>query len=97
MGFVRCLMGGETELRAIAAHNINKDAGKFQEGRTAMLVFGDLIEQFVSKGSGQDNLGLGQLTFMKFTGGDGVVTRVICSYSPCSNKKKDSGTVYQQH
>jgi hypothetical protein len=36
--------GGETELRAIAAHNVNKDAGKFQEGRTAMLVFGDLIE-----------------------------------------------------
>jgi hypothetical protein len=34
---------------------------------------------------------------MKFTGGDGVVTRVICSYSPCSNKTKDPGTVYQQH
>jgi hypothetical protein len=34
---------------------------------------------------------------MKFTGGEGVVTRVICGYSPCSNKKKDSGTVYQQH
>jgi hypothetical protein len=34
---------------------------------------------------------------MKFTGRDGVVTRVICGYSPCSNKKKDSGTVYQQH
>jgi hypothetical protein len=25
------------------------------------------------------------------------VTRVICGYSPCSNKKKDSETVYQQH
>jgi hypothetical protein len=34
---------------------------------------------------------------MKFTGRGGVATRVICSYSPCSNKKKDSGTVYQQH
>jgi hypothetical protein len=62
-----------------------------------MLVLGDLIEQFDPEGSGQDDLGLGQWTFMKFTGGDGVVTRVICRYSPCSNKKKDSGTVYQQH
>jgi hypothetical protein len=34
---------------------------------------------------------------MKFTGGEGVVTQVICSYSPCSNKKKDLFTVYQQH
>ncbi len=84
-------------MRAIAAHNINKDAWKFQEGRTAMLVFGDLIEQFNPEGSGQDDLGLGRWMFMKFTGGDGVVTRVICGYSPCSNKKKDSGTVFQQH
>jgi hypothetical protein len=34
---------------------------------------------------------------MKFTGGEGVVTQVICGYLPCSNMKKDSGTVYQQH
>jgi hypothetical protein len=26
-----------------------------------------------------------------------TVTRVICGYSLCVNKKKDSGTVYQQH
>jgi hypothetical protein len=44
--------GGETELRAIAAQNANKDAGKFQEGGTAMLVFGDLIEQFDPEGLG---------------------------------------------
>jgi hypothetical protein len=62
-----------------------------------MLVFGDLIEQFDPEGSGGDDLGLGRWTFMKFTGGDGVAKRVICSYLPCSNKKKDSGTVYQQH
>ncbi len=96
-GFCQMFNGGETELRAIAAHNVNKDAGKFQEGGTAMLVFGDLIEQFDPEGSGQDDLGLGQWAFMKFSGGDGVVTQGVCSYSPCSNKKKDSGTVYQQH
>jgi hypothetical protein len=96
-GFCQMFNGGETELRAIAAHNVNKDAGKFQEGGTAMLVFGDLIEQFDLEGLGQDDLGLGRWAFMKFSGGNGVVTQVICGYSPCSNKKKDSGTVYQQH
>ncbi len=96
-GFCQMFNRGETELRAIAAHNVNKDVGKLQEGGTAMLVFGVLIEQFDPEGLGQDDLGLGRWTFMKFTGGDGVVTRVICGYSPCSNKKKDSGTVYQQH
>ncbi len=96
-GFCQMFNEGETDLRAIAAHNANKDTGKFQEGKTAMLVFGDLIEQFDPEGLGQDNLGLGRWTFMKFTRGEGFVTRVICGYSPYSNKKKDSGTVYQQH
>jgi hypothetical protein len=96
-GFHQMFNGGETELRVIAAHNVNKDAGKFQEGGTAMLVFGDLTEKFDPEGLGGDDLGLGQWAFMKFAGWDGVGTRVICGYSPCSNKKKDSGTVYQQH
>jgi hypothetical protein len=34
---------------------------------------------------------------MLFRGANNTVTRVICGYSPCANKKKDSGTVYQQH
>jgi hypothetical protein len=34
---------------------------------------------------------------MRFVGDDRIVTRIICGYSPCANKKKDSGTVYQQH
>ena len=34
---------------------------------------------------------------MRFAGEDRIVTRIICGYSPCVNKKKDSGTVYQQH
>ena len=96
-GFFPMFNGGETNLRAIVAHNANKEAGKFQEGGTAMLVHGDLIKQFDLEGSGWGNLGLGQWTFMKFMGGEGVVTQVTCGYLPCSNKKKDLGTVYQQH
>jgi hypothetical protein len=89
--------GRETELRAIASHNRNKDAGKFQEGGTVMMVYGNLIEQFDPEESGQDDLGLGRWTYMLFCGTNITVTRVICGYSPCANKKKDSGTVYQQH
>ncbi len=51
-GFCQMFNGGETKLRTIAAHNVNEDTGKFQEGGTAMLVFGDLIEQFDPEGSG---------------------------------------------
>jgi hypothetical protein len=65
-GLRQMFNGGETELRAIAAHNINEDAGKIQEGGTAMLAFGDLIEQFDPNSSGQDDLGLGRWTFMKW-------------------------------
>ena len=43
-GFFPMFNGGETNLRAIVAHNANKEAGKFQEGGTAMLVYGDLIK-----------------------------------------------------
>ncbi len=96
-GFQQMFNGGETELWAIASHNSNKDAGKFQEGGTAMMVYGDLIQQFDPEESGRDDLGLGWWTYMLFCGTNNTVTLVICGYSPCANKKKDSGTVYQQH
>jgi hypothetical protein len=53
--FCQMFNGGETELRAIAAHKVNNDAGKFQEGGTAMLAFGDLIEQVDPEGLGRDD------------------------------------------
>jgi hypothetical protein len=89
--------GGETELWAIGSHNRNKDAGKFQEGGTAMMIYGNLIQQFDPEESGRDNLGLGRWTYVLFCSTNNTVTRVICGYSPCANKKKDSGTVYQQY
>ena len=63
----------------------------------AMMVYGNLIQQFNPEASGRDDLGLGRWTYMLFRGTNNTVTRVICGYSPCANKKKDSGTVYQQH
>jgi hypothetical protein len=61
------------------------------------MVYGNLIQQFDSEDYRQDDLGLGQWMYMKFSGCDNIVTWVICRYSPCVNKKKDLGTVYQQH
>jgi hypothetical protein len=89
--------GGETELQAIASHNRNEDRGKFQEGGMVVMVYGNLIQQFALGESGQDKLGLGRWTYMLFRGANNTVTQVICGYSPCANKKKDSRTVYQQH
>jgi len=88
---------GETDLRAIASHNVHESVGKYQEGSTAVLSYGNLLQQFDQEGSGRDDLALGRWTHMRFVGEDRIVTRVICGYSPCANKKKDSGTVYQQH
>jgi hypothetical protein len=96
-GTIQMFNGGETELRAIASHNWNEEVGKFQEGGTAMMVYGDLIQQFDPEALGRDDLGLGRWTYMLFCGTNDMVTQVICGYSPCANKKKDSGTVYQEH
>jgi hypothetical protein len=84
-------------LQAIASNNANEEAGKFQERGMALITYGDLIQLFDSKRSGWNNLGLGCWTYMRFIGDDKIITRVICRYSPCINKEKDLGTVYQQH
>jgi hypothetical protein len=59
-----------------------------------MMVYGNLIQQFDMEGSGWDNFGLGRWTFTRLTGDHKLITRVIWGYSPCTNKKKDLGTVY---
>jgi hypothetical protein len=89
--------GGETDLREIASHNVHKSVGKYQEGGTVVLSYGNLLQYFNPEGSGRNDLGLGCWTYMRFVGEDRIVTRVICGYSPCANKKKDPSTVYQQH
>ena len=52
--------------------------GRVQEGCTAMLVFGNLMDHFDGDGLVRDELGLGRRTFMRFEGSDGVVTYVVC-------------------
>ena len=59
-GFRQMFNGGETELWAIASHNVHESVGKFQEGGTAVLSYGNLIQQFDPEGSVRNNLGLGR-------------------------------------
>ena len=77
-GFRQMFNGGETDLGAIASHNVHETVGKYQEGGTAVLSYGNLLQQFDPEGSGRDDLGLGRWTYMRFVGDDRIVTRVIC-------------------
>ena len=50
--FRQMFNGGEMDIRAIAAHNANGNVGQVQEGGTAMLAFGNLVDQLDVDGSG---------------------------------------------
>lgn len=98
-GFSQMFKGGEAEIRSIAAHNSNegKEVGKVQEGGTAMLLYGETIEQYDFEASGKDDTGLGRWVSMVFRGENGLVTRVVTCYNPCYNSNAGSRTSYQQH
>ena len=81
-GFHQMFNGRESDLRAITSHNVHEIVGKYQGGGTAMMSYGNLLQQFDPEGSGRGDLGLGCWTYMRFVGDDRIVTKVICGYSP---------------
>ena len=82
-GFSQMFRGGEAEIKTVAVHNANENVDRTQEGGTSLLCYGPLIEQYDFEHSGKDGTGLGRWVVM-----GGMVTRVICGYNPCYNKKK---------
>ena len=97
-GFSQLFKGGEAEVRAVAAHN-RHEGGKVvrrQEGGTAALVFGQLVEQYDFAASGRDESGLGRYVVLVFRGSNGIVTRVVCGNCPCASRKKATRSSYQQ-
>ena len=94
-GFNQLFKGGEAAVQSIVAHNVHESVGKIQQGGTALMLFGQLLQQLDPNESGKDPTGLGRWSVMTFQG-EGVRTRIICGYNPCYNTKKDSGTSYQQ-
>lgn len=91
-GFGQMFRGGEAEIRTVAAHNRHegREAGRVQEGGTAMLLFGELIEQYDFEESGRDSSGLGRWVVMVFRGEEGLTTRVVCGYNPCYTTRRSS-------
>ena len=95
-GFCQMFNGREAHIRAKAAHNVHehKEAGRIQEGGTAIILFGELAQQYDNEGSGRDETGLGRITFIRLKGADRIVTQIICGYNLC--KRKNLGGSCQQ-
>ena len=89
--------GGEADIRSVAAHNVHENVGEFQEGGTALLAYGPIIEHHDLKGSCKDETGLGRWVVMTLVGEEGRKTKLVCGYNPCYNRKLVSNTSYQQH
>ena len=96
-GLSQMFQGGESEIRSVGAHNVHENIGRTQEGGTALLLYGPLIEQYDFEHSGKEDTGLGRWVVMVFRGSEGIITRIICGYNPCYNNKTGSKTSYQQH
>ena len=95
--FGRLFRGGETEMRSVVAYNVHENVRRVQEGGTAMMLFGPLVQQYNSSESIKDETGLGRWVVITLTGAEGFTTRIVCGYNPCGNSRLDTGTVYAQH
>ena len=97
IGFNQLFRGGETDICSIVAHNVHENVNRVQEGGTATLLFGPMIQHFNPDESQKDETGLGRWVVTTLTGHQGFTTRIICGYNPCGNSNLESGTVYAQH
>ena len=96
-GFNQLFRGGESDICSVAGHNVHENVGRVQEGGTAVMAFGPIIEQMDYDSSQCNALGLGRWTFMRFIGANNRATIFLCGYVPCYNNKTGSMTSYQQH
>ena len=94
--FRKMFQGRETNIRAVVARNVQKNISKSQEGGTALLAKGPIIEQYDFGHSGKDNTGPARVT-MVFCGSEGDTTRIVCGYNPCYYNPKKSRMFYQRN
>ncbi len=87
--------GGESDIRSVTACNTNENVNKIQEGGTARLAYGPVIDYLDLRGSNKDETGLAQRVVMTFVGSDGVKTKIVSGYNPCYNNNVLSSTSYQ--
>ena len=86
----------ELACTAVSAHNVHKGkiAGRVQEGGTGIIWFEEPTGYI--KKTGRDSEGLGQWSWVLFSGAQGHNTQVITAYNPCKTTNANSGTSYQQ-
>jgi hypothetical protein len=63
--------------------------------RAALLSIGKVAHQV--NGAGCNASGLGQWTWMKYQGQDGISLWIICGYRPVKPSSPVAGSVYSQH
>lgn len=96
-GLGKMFQGGGTEVRAVTGHNVHENIAKVQEGGTALLAYGWILDHLDSGEVQRDELNLGRWVVMTFRGAGDLKTRILCGYNPCYNRSKTpNGTVYQQ-
>jgi hypothetical protein len=95
-GWNHLFRGGEADVRSVIAQNVHegRNVGRTQEGGTSIVMFGQLTEHLDMPNSGKDESGLGRWLMMVIKG-EGMQTRIICSYNPCNSRKTGSSTSYQ--
>ncbi len=73
---------------AVSAHNVHevKYAGRVQEGGTGMICFGESMG-YITK-TEQDEEGLERWSWVRVSGTNGHVTRIITAYNPCKNNNR---------
>ena len=76
---------------------MHENVGRVQEGGTALIEYGPIIEQLDLSSSNKNELGLVIFVIMTSLGSDNVKTKIVCGYNPCYNKKQGSNTVNNQH
>lgn len=98
-GFSQLFKGSKVEVRSVSAHNSHegKVVGRYQEGGTAALVFGQLVKQYDFEASGQDESGLARWVVLVFLG-DTVLSRGLsAATAPARARERLLGHPINRH
>lgn len=83
-GLGKMFQGGGLDIKAVTAHNTHEGGSyKTQEGGTAMLAYGQILNSLDLLELSKDKTGLGRWVVMTFKGSEGFVTCILCGYNPC--------------
>jgi hypothetical protein len=79
-GFNQIFKGAEEAIQSITAHNTHENIGRIQEGGTSLLMFGPITKYLDLEQLEKDPMGLGRWLVMTVKGGNGSLTRIVCTF-----------------